>query len=296
MTLTNRLGRPMLAAMFVSGGADQLRNPEGKAAKAGPVVEELSGRVDAVPDDAVDAVRINGAVQLVAGGLLAINRVPRLAATALAASLVPTTLAGHRFWEVEDEQERAQQRIHFFKNLAMLGGLVITIGDTGRNPSLGWRASRAARRATDGVTATAGDVRRTADDLRRSTSSTVADVADSLGGAAAAATAALPTASAAGPDLSSAADDARDLARNVRDASAPARKVARKRAKELASTVRSVDVASHRDDLVEQARDLAARAADLGRDLGRTAADRLSDVDIPKVSKARRFPKLNLAR
>ena len=75
-----------------------------------------------------------------------------------------------------------------------------------------------------------------------------------------------------------------------------ARKVARKRAKELASTVRSVDVASHRDDLVEQARDLAARAADLGRDLGRTAADRLSDVDIPKVSKARRFPKLNLAR
>lgn len=290
MTLTNRLGRPMLAAMFVSGGVDQLRDPEGKAGKAAPVVEELADRVDAVPvpDDATDAVRLNGAVQLVAGGLLAINRVPRLAATALAASLVPTTLAGHRFWEIEDEQERAQQRIHFFKNLAMLGGLVITIGDTGRNPSLGWRARRAARRAKGGVASTATDVRRTAEDLRRSTSSTVTDVADSIGGAAAAATAALPTASSAGPDLSNAADDARDLARNVRDASAPARKAARKRAKELASTVRSVDVASHRDDLVDRARDLADRAADLGR----TAAARVSDVDLSKVD----VPKVKLAR
>ena len=283
MTLTNRLGRPMLAAMFVSGGAEQLRNPEGKAAKAEPVVEGLAERVDAVPDDAVETVRLNGAVQLVAGWLLAINRVPRLAATALAASLVPTTLAGHRFWEVDDEQERAQQRIHFFKNLAMLGGLVITIGDTGRNPSLGWRASRAARRAKGDVVATADDVRRTADDLRRSTSSSVTDMADSIGGAAAAATAALPTASAAGPDLSSAADDARDLARNVREAAAPARKAARKRARELAKTARSVDVASHRDDLIDRARDLADRAAELSR----TAAGRLSDVDLPNVKLAR---------
>ncbi len=289
MTLTNRLGRPMLAAMFVSGGADQLRNPEGKAAKAEPIVEEIAGRVDAVPvpDDSTDAVRLNGAVQLVAGGLLAINRVPRLAATALAASLVPTTLAGHRFWEIEDEQERAQQRIHFFKNLAMLGGLVITIGDTGRNPSLGWRASRAARRTKRDVAATASDVRRSAEDLRRSTTSTVTDVADSIGGAAAAATAALPTASAAGPDLSKAADDARDLARGALDATGPARKVARKRAKELAKTVRSVDVTSKREDLAEQARDLADRAAELSR----SAAAKLSDASLPD-----KLPKVKLAR
>lgn len=289
MTITNRLGRPMLAAMFVRGGADQLLHPESKADVAAPVVEELSDRVEAVPipDDTADAVRINGAVQLVAGGLLAINRMPRLAATALAASLVPTTLAAHRYWEIDDEEQRAQQQIHFFKNLAMLGGLVITIGDTGREPSLGWRARRAARRARSDVagsiSGTAGDVRRSAKDLRRSTAATASDVAGSIGGAAAAATAALPTASAAGPDFSSAADDARDFAKGIRDASEPARKAIRRRAKDLASSLRSVDVSATRDGLADQARDLAERAAALSR----TAAAKLPDVKVPEVKLAR---------
>ena len=46
-----------------------------------------------------DAVRINGGVQVAAGALLTLNKLPRLAALALAATLVPTTAAGHRFWE-----------------------------------------------------------------------------------------------------------------------------------------------------------------------------------------------------
>ena len=70
-----------------------------------------------------------------------------LAATVLAASLVPTTLAAHRFWEEEDPRARAAQRVHFQKNCAMLGGLILAAVDTGGRPSLGWRARRAARRA-----------------------------------------------------------------------------------------------------------------------------------------------------
>lgn len=65
----------------------------------------------------------------------------------LAGTLVPTTLAGHRYWEIEDKQERAQQRIHFLKNLTMLGGLLIAAADTGGNPSLAWRSRHAARAA-----------------------------------------------------------------------------------------------------------------------------------------------------
>lgn len=294
MTLTNRLGRPMLAAMFVSGGADQLLHPDEKAGAAEPIVDEIDDKVDGVtlPDDTRDAVRINGAVQLVAGGLLAINRVPRLAATALAASLVPTTLAGHRFWEIEDEDARAQQRIHFFKNLAMLGGLVITIGDTGREPSMGWRARRAARKTGEDIQATASDVRRSAKAFRRASADAATDLAESIGDTATAATAALPTASAGGPslpapDLSRAADDARDLATGLRDAAEPARKAIRARAKELAGRVKDadvpgkvkgLDVAGRRDDLAKQARVLADRAADLGR----TAATKLPDVKIAR--------------
>jgi uncharacterized membrane protein YphA (DoxX/SURF4 family) len=74
----------------------------------------------------VSVVRLNAAVHVVAGTLLALGKMPRLAAAVLAASLVPTTLAGHRFWEEESPQSKAMQRSHFLKNLAILGGLIVT--------------------------------------------------------------------------------------------------------------------------------------------------------------------------
>jgi len=69
------------------------------------------------------------AVQVVAGALLTTGRVPRTAALALAASLLPTTLAGHPFWEEEDPGQRAAQRIHFGKNTAIMGGLLAVVSD-----------------------------------------------------------------------------------------------------------------------------------------------------------------------
>jgi hypothetical protein len=69
---------------------------------------------------------------------------PRLAALAIAGTLVPTTLAGHRFWEADEPQTRKQQRIQFLKNLSMLGGLLIAAADTGGRPSLVWRSRHAA--------------------------------------------------------------------------------------------------------------------------------------------------------
>lgn len=85
-------------------------------------------------------IRVNGAVQVAGGLLLATGRLPRLAAGVLALTLVPTTLAGHRFWEAEGDQ-RAAQRVHFTKNLGLLGGLLLAAVDTGGRPSLAWRAT-----------------------------------------------------------------------------------------------------------------------------------------------------------
>ena len=48
---------------------------------------------------------------------------------ALGVSSVPTTFAGHRFWEIQDPAQRAQQRTHFLKNTAILGGLVVVAFD-----------------------------------------------------------------------------------------------------------------------------------------------------------------------
>jgi uncharacterized membrane protein YphA (DoxX/SURF4 family) len=137
----------MLASIFVLQGLDTLRQPERVAAKAEPVVRPITSFVSVLPDKTEDVVRINSAVQVVAGSMLALGWWPRLSACALAATLVPTTIAGHRFWEAEDQQERAQQRIHFLKNLSMLGGLLIAAADTAGSPSLAWRSRHAARSA-----------------------------------------------------------------------------------------------------------------------------------------------------
>jgi uncharacterized membrane protein YphA (DoxX/SURF4 family) len=145
MTVLRAIARPMLASIFVIQGYDTLRNPERVAPVAEPVVRRLAERVPAVPAKTEHAVRVNGAVQLAAGSFLALGWLPRLSALAIAATLVPTTAAGHRFWEAEEEGTRAQQRIQFLKNLAMFGGLLIAGADTAGRPSLAWRTRHAAR-------------------------------------------------------------------------------------------------------------------------------------------------------
>ncbi|MEW1905033.1 MULTISPECIES: DoxX family protein [unclassified Streptomyces] len=145
MSLLRIVGRPMLASMFIAGGMSSLRNPQQVAPVAESVTRPVSERISVLPDDTEQLVRLSGAVQVVSGVLLGLGRCPRLSALALAATLVPTTLAAHRYWEVKDPSERAQQRIHFLKNMSMLGGLLITADDTGSAPSLLWRGRHAAQ-------------------------------------------------------------------------------------------------------------------------------------------------------
>ena len=76
--------------------------------------------------------------------MLATGRMPRISSAVLAATLVPTTAAGHRFWEETDPQKKAMQRVHFFKNASMLGGLLLAGIDTEGKPGVAWRARRAA--------------------------------------------------------------------------------------------------------------------------------------------------------
>lgn len=152
--LVRRIARPLLAAPFVVLGWDALREPGGRVELARPVVEAVTGQAEkvlpvAVPKDAEQWVRINAGVMVGAGALLGIGKLPRLSALALAGSLVPTTAAGHRFWEHDDHATRKQQQIHFFKNVGLLGALFIAAVDTEGKPSVGWRARRAAGHAAE---------------------------------------------------------------------------------------------------------------------------------------------------
>jgi len=148
--ITRRIARPLIAGMFISGGIDALLHPYAKAPRAQAVTEPITDTLG-IEQDPVTLVRVNGAVMVVGGVLLGTGRVPRLAALALAGSLIPTTLAGHRFWEIDDPTQRQQQRIHFLKNLSMLGGLILAATDTEGRPSLSWRAKKRARRTLDAL-------------------------------------------------------------------------------------------------------------------------------------------------
>lgn len=153
MSLVRLVARPMLSSIFLVSGASALREPAGLAKRAKPVIDRLrpalAPATDALPIELEDTtlVRVNGAVQVAAGSMLAVGKAPRLAALVLAGSLVPTTFGGHRYWEESEPSARRQQRTHLIKNLSILGGLLLAAVDTGGRPSLAWRARRQAGRA-----------------------------------------------------------------------------------------------------------------------------------------------------
>lgn len=154
--IVRRLARPMLSSIFVTAGFNSLRNPDKVAPTAAPVIDKCRSLLpqqvaSLIPSDPATGVRINGAVHVVGGLMLATGRFPRVASVALATSLVPTTLAGHAFWQEDDPTKRAQQQVQFFKNLSLFGGLLIAAVDTEGKPSAAWRGREAAHRAGDSV-------------------------------------------------------------------------------------------------------------------------------------------------
>ncbi|MEH1012677.1 DoxX family protein [Micromonospora sp. CPCC 206060] len=138
------LARVMLSGIFVISGARAVRDPAPLLPRArrmtdrvGPLLEKVHPQL---PTGAEQLVRVNGAVQLAAGLLLATGHLTRPAAATLAGTLVPTTFAGHPFWTVDDPGARANHQVHFMKNLGLLGGLLLAAADTEGRPGLRWRA------------------------------------------------------------------------------------------------------------------------------------------------------------
>ncbi|MCW2572011.1 MAG: hypothetical protein JWO88_2069 [Frankiales bacterium] len=136
MSPTRNLARPLLASMFIAGGLDALRNPGNR-----PALVAKAGLQD--PEK---LVRINATTQLFGGLALATGRLPRLSALVLAGTLVPTTYVGHPFWSEDDKVAKKTQQTHFFKNLSMLGGLILAAADTGGRESIPHAAGRITRR------------------------------------------------------------------------------------------------------------------------------------------------------
>jgi putative oxidoreductase len=126
MSLASVFARPLVAGIFVYGGLEAYKNPASKVPKASTVAPAIADAVG-IQVETEQLVKFNGAVQIGAGIALGAGVFPRLAAVVLAGSLVPTTAAGHRFWEQEDDAARTQQTLQFLKNAAMFGALLMII-------------------------------------------------------------------------------------------------------------------------------------------------------------------------
>ena len=122
------VARILTGSTYVVLGADALLTPGKRPEIAGQTLAAIR-KVVPLPENDTLLVQANAAVMVGGGALLALGRVPRLAALALAASLVPTTAAAHQYWTIDDPAARAQQKIHFWKNASLLGGLLLVVFD-----------------------------------------------------------------------------------------------------------------------------------------------------------------------
>ena len=135
MSLSRTLARPLLSAIFISSAIPMLKDQSylhGPIRDAGLAEPELLAKTHVYAN-------------LVGGLALATGRFPRLAALGLAANLVPTTLVGHAYWSAPEDQKTVQ-KINFFKNVSLLGGLVLAAADTGGRESIPHAVSRVSKR------------------------------------------------------------------------------------------------------------------------------------------------------
>jgi putative oxidoreductase len=181
MSLARRAARAALAASFISGGIDQIRNPQPKVGPASPIAKPIADRVPQLPSDPESLVKLDGAIKIVGGLGMVFGPFARPAALLLAGSLIPTTLAGHRFWETTDPEQKVSDRVEFFKNVSLVGGLLVTALDTGGRPSIPWVAGK----AVHGAAETVGEAAETVGSGVSHATGALAGAATAVGGAVA---------------------------------------------------------------------------------------------------------------
>src|SRR5271170_4251651 len=159
--LIRRIARPLLSAVFIGQGVETLRNPTATLEATEPTIAALRTLPepvgDMVPSNPETAARINAAVQVGGGLLLATGKLPRIASAALAFTVVPGSLGAHLFWNEDDPERKAQKRRDLLTDLSLLGGLIIASADTAGKPSLGWRGRQAAGRISDALSLDSSD-------------------------------------------------------------------------------------------------------------------------------------------
>jgi putative oxidoreductase len=109
------LGRVLLSVIFILSGLGKL-----------PHFHDVAGMMagKGIPLASV-ALAITLLIEIGGGLMLLTGYKARYAALVIAVWLVPVTLVFHNFWAVPAAQQQ-DQMINFLKNLAIIGGLLVT--------------------------------------------------------------------------------------------------------------------------------------------------------------------------
>lgn len=139
--IVRRIARPLLSSIFIFGGVNALRYASAHKDAAEPVIKKLAAPLG-LPEDSELLVRVNGAAMVGGGVLVATGKAPRLGSLVLLGSIIPTTLT-HQWWTETDPEKKQGEQVQFFKNLSLLGGLLLAAADTEGKPGLSYRAKQA---------------------------------------------------------------------------------------------------------------------------------------------------------
>lgn len=127
---TPLIGRVLLAALFLWSGLGKITGFEGTV-----------GYMEAYGMPMASVLLVGAiAVEIGGGLLLLLGWQARLGSALLIAFTIPATLIFHNFWALEGMEQQMQQ-IMFFKNLAIIGGLLLVVGRGAGPLSLDRRAA-----------------------------------------------------------------------------------------------------------------------------------------------------------
>lgn len=125
------LGRILMAIIFLQSGVDKVIN-----------FSETAGFMASKGMPMAEVLLVPTIIIVLGGGLMLLcGWHARWAALAMALFLIPSTLIFHPFWTYPEAQQLNQFH-HFFKNLAIMGGLVFIVGMGSGPMSLGPEAEK----------------------------------------------------------------------------------------------------------------------------------------------------------
>ena len=112
------IGRLLFGGFFLYNGINHFRNTEALAQYAG---------AKGVPKPSL-AVQATGAAMLIGGASVLLGIKPKIGTAALLGFLIGVTPMMHNYWKAEDQQQRMNDEINFFKNMALAGGAIALAG------------------------------------------------------------------------------------------------------------------------------------------------------------------------